>query len=202
MAILEQDLQAAHEHMDAGFQRHRFSRGDYRAMADAGILDDLRVELIEGDIFDMAPYGTSHAALTDIVAGKLREAFGTGFAVRSQVPIALGSDSKPSEPQPDIAVVVGTLRDYMGRKPVAADVRLLVEVADRSLKFDRGRKSALYATAGIPEYWIVNLVDNRLEVYREPAKSKYAVIIVYDLTDHVTPLFAPASFIAVRDCLP
>jgi len=122
--------------------------------------------------------------------------------VRSQVPVALGDEETPSEPQPDIAVVIGSWRDYGTRTPQAADIRLIVEVADSSLSFDRTVKASLYAVAGVPEYWIVNLVDKCLEVYRDPMNGAYSATSVHKSADHATPLHAPTASIAVADCLP
>jgi len=93
----------------------------------------------------------------------LRVAFGPGVVVRTQLPLALG---QYSEPEPDVAVVVGTARDFTDDHPTSA--LLVVEVADATLSFDRNAKASLYAAAGIPEYWIVNLVHRQLEMHREP----------------------------------
>ena len=202
MAVLEQEIRQAPELIVRSITRHLFSRADYHAMAFAGILTDQRVELIEGEIIDMSPIGLAHAALTDPLAELLRSAFGAGFTVRTQMPIALGDDRTPSEPQPDIAVVIGIWRDYIARHPQAQDIRLVVEVSDSSLNFDRKAKSALYAAARIPEYWIVNLVDNCLEVYRDPDKAAYGPVTVYKIGDHVNPLHAQTGRIAVTDFLP
>ena len=202
MAVLEQEMRQASELTVTRMTRHLFSREDYHALAAVGLLNDQRVELIEGEIIDMAPIGDWHAAVTHPMAVLLEELFGSGFSARNQVPIMVGGDRQPSEPQPDITVVVGAWRDYGARKPGPKDIVLVVEVADTSLEFDRNIKARLYAAAGIPEYWIVNLVDNCLEVHRNPANAAYGAVNIYKPTDRVTPLHAPGGSISVAEFLP
>ncbi len=134
----------------------------------------------------------------------LRAAFGSGWHVRSQGPIALDDES---EPEPDIAVVSGSRRDYAAAHPTQPV--LLVEVADSSLSFDRRRKGSLYARARVPEYWIVNLIDRVLEVHRNPQPAagavfgwRYAQIRRLSPDETVTPLGAPEARILVADLLP
>jgi Uma2 family endonuclease len=129
----------------------------------------------------------------------LREAFGSGHTVRTQAPISLGDDLKPSEPQPDITVAVGAWRDYAGRNPSPDDVKLIVEIADSSLQYDRSIKSALYASAGILEYWIVNLAEKSVEVYTGHSEQGYAALKTYTEGDTITPVLAPSAAIAVSD---
>jgi len=171
-------------------------------MASAGAFDSMRVELIEGVIIQMAPIGDTHAAVTHPLAVILEAAFGSGFTARNQAPIALGEDSKPSEPEPDVAIVSGNWRDYLSRKPGPQDIKLIVEIAESTLATDRSIKGALYASAGIPEYWIVNLVDIRLEVYRGPTSSGYALTQIYRSGETVELLLAPGKIVAVADFMP
>jgi Uma2 family endonuclease len=201
MSILEHDVRSA-DAMVTSLHRHLLSREQYYLLADAGAFGDARVELIEGEIVVMAPIGHPHAAVTHPLAVILGGAFGDGYTVRNQVPISLGESAKPSDPQPDLAVVVGHWRDYIGRNPIGADVKLVVEIADSSLSDDRKVKSALYAAAGIPEYWIVNLVDVQLEVYRQPEGEQYATVQILRPGDVASPLLSPQSTIAVEDFLP
>src|SRR5215470_6855850 len=142
----------------------RMTRARYDRLVDAGIFGpDDRVELLDGLLVAREPQGGPHATAVGLVAAALEKTFGRGFHVREEKPIAL---NKSSEPEPDVAVVPGGLRDYASGHP--SRPVLLVEVADSSLVLDRLRKGGLYARAGIVEYWIVNLVDQVLEVYREP----------------------------------
>jgi len=199
MAVLEHEVRSAEARL-TDLRRHLFTREEYYGLSE--ILANQRVELIEGQIIEMAPIGDFHAAVTHPLAVILEEAFGEGFSARNQVPIALGDDFKPSDPQPDVTIVAGTWRDYVGRHPGAADVKLIVEVADSSLKDDRGIKAKLYGSAGIPEYWIVNLVDQQVEVYREPCETGYESVTTYGVGDTIKPLSAPGTRVSVTDFLP
>jgi len=201
-AILEHEVRSTFESSVTGLHRHLFTRDEYYTMADAGLFRDKRVELIEGEIIEMAPIGDPHAAVTEPTYDILREAFGAGFSIRNQAPIAIGPDYKPSDPQPDVAVVVGTWRDYLSHKPGPDDIKLIVEVSDSSLKDDRTIKATLYASAGIVEYWIVNLVDSQLEVHRQPTETGYASVTIYRTTETVEPLFAPGKSVLVGNFIP
>ena len=199
MAILEHEVRSGRFH-SITLQRHLFTRDEYHALSD--ILRDRHVELLEGEIIEMAPIGPSHAAITQPLTDLIAKAFGPGFSVRSQTPVALGDERNASEPEPDVAVVAGSWRDYLSRQPGPADIKLIVEIADSSLSYDRTIKAALYATAGIPEYWIVNLLERQLEVYREPGEAGYAAVSNYLAGGSVEPLFAPGSNVVVTDFMP
>lgn len=167
-------------------------------MVDVGILGPSdRVELVEGEIVEMSPEKSRHAAAVDLALEALRRAFSAGVTVRVQHPLALSDES---EPEPDLAVVVGTPRDYLGGHPATA--LLVVEVSDTSLEYDRRRKALVYAGAGIGEYWIVNLVDLRLEVHRQPSLSGYREHLVLGRNNTVSPLAAPGALVQVADLLP
>jgi Uma2 family endonuclease len=183
----------------------RWTRDEYDRMIDAGIFaPDERVELIDGEILYVAPQKSPHATGICLVLEALRSAFGTGFRVRPQLPLAL---DPCSEPVPDIAVVPGIARDYRDQHPETAV--LIVEVADSSLAHDRSRKGSLYARACVADYWIVNLVDRCVEVYRDPGLSsealygwEYASVRRYRPEESVAPLAAPQSPVKVADLLP
>ena len=183
----------------------RWTRAEYERMIDAGIFDsEERAELIGGEVLVMTPQKSPHATAVSLTLEALRVAFGSGHHVRAQLPLALDPDS---EPEPDVAVVPGSPRDYRHAHPTTA--LLVVEVSDSTLALDRDRKGSLYARAGIVEYWIVNLVDGVLEVYRDPesvreARYGFAYRTVQRLggPDHLTPLAAPAAHIRVGDLLP
>jgi len=174
-------------------------------MAEAGIFaPGERVELIEGEIIAMTPQKGPHATAVSLVYESLRSAFKAGFYVRQQLPLTL---DPASEPEPDVAVVRGNPRDYVQDHPPTA--LLVIEVADATLEFDRGRKAGLYARAGIPDYWIVNLPDRVLEVYRDPgpladgpAEHGYRSIRRIGPPDSVAPLASPAAHVRVADLLP
>ena len=182
---------------------HRWTRDEYYTMAEAGLFRGNRVELIEGQVVEMSPMGSAHATAIVLAGNVLEDAFAHGYVVRWQMPLAL---SKHSEPEPDIAVVRGNVRDYAQQHPDTAV--LVVEVSDTSLGYDRTTKAALYAEAGIEEYWIVNLVEHQMEVCRQPQPApegygyRYADIVVLSSTERVTPHAAPSTSILVADLLP
>jgi len=167
-------------------------------MADAGILGPGdRVELIDGEVLAKAPQTPAHATAVQLAREALRVAFRDGFDVRSQIPIALDQDN---EPEPDIAVVAGSPRDYVDGHPSTA--LLIVEVAETSLGFDGGVKKALYARFGVPEYWIVDLLAHRAEVHRSPQDDGYRDQQVLTEADSIAPLARPITGVAVADLLP
>jgi Uma2 family endonuclease len=142
----------------------RWTQDEYERLADVGLLGpDEHVELIEGEIVEVPPQRSFHTVGIRLAEDKLRAVFGVGFDVRTQMPLTLGQHS---EPEPDVAVVVGSPRDYTQAHPSTAV--LVVEVSDTTLAYDRETKGSLYAAAGIPEYWLLNLVDRQLEIYRDP----------------------------------
>jgi Uma2 family endonuclease len=154
--------------------RHRFTVTDYHRMGEAGIFaEDDRVELIDGEVVQMTPIGSRHAGCVKRLNRLLGAAVGDRAVVAVQDPIALHPDS---EPQPDLALLRPRADFYGGGHPGPADVWLVVEVADRSLAFDRGVKVPLYARAGVPELWIVDLAGDGVETYRRPAGGRYAEV--------------------------
>jgi len=183
----------------------RFSRAEYLKMAEAGIFGPgERTELIEGEILKMAPQKSSHATAVMIVADALRSVFTRGYVVRTQVPLDL---NEISEPEPDVIVISGAQRDYKDAHPTTA--LLVVEVSDTTLAYDRNYKASLYAKSGIADYWSVNLVQRRLEVYRVPKPMAdllfeygYRQITYYAEDEEVAPLAAPQSAIVVAELLP
>lgn len=183
----------------------RWTRAEFERLADSGILrPNERVELIGGRIVEMSPQDPDHTTGIQLSDESLRRAFGSGFTIRTQVPLALSEDG---EPEPDVAVVPGSPRDYAAEHPTTA--LLVVEVARTSLAFDRGEKASLYASAGVPEYWIVNLVDRRLEVHREPVPvpgapfgHAYRTRTLLLPGESVQPLARPEASVAVADLLP
>lgn len=178
-------------------QPRRWTRQEYDRMVEAGIFGpEDRIELLDGEILEVTPQGTPHSVAIRLVEIALGPLAAGQFDVRGQMPIALDG---LSEPEPDVAVVRGGPRDYLDDHP-AAPV-LVVEVSATSLEHDRGRKLRAYARNGVPEYWIVNLPDHCLEVYREPAGDAYGSVQRLRSADEVQPLFAP-SMVSVADLLP
>jgi len=152
-------------------QQRRFTVDEYYRMAEAGVLaPNDRVELLDGRIYIMSPIGSEHAACVRRLTRLLIQGVGANALVSTQNPIRLG---EKSEPEPDLALLHPREDDYAARHPEPEDLFLVIEVADSSLEFDRTVKRPLYAQAGIPECWIVNLKKNRIEVHRSPADNGY-----------------------------
>jgi Uma2 family endonuclease len=169
-------------------------RREYDRMVALGLFDEERIELLHGALIEMSPQAASHADVTERLAMLLAAAAGAAARVRQHSPLALSDDS---EPEPDIAVVPPG--DYSREHPRTA--LLVVEVADSSLRKDRKIKAALYATCAVPEYWLVNLVDQVIEVHRVPSGGQYT-----DVTEHrgnasVSPLALPAVAVTVVQIL-
>ena len=185
-------------------QVHIWTRQEYNCMASIGLFDRRRVELIEGQVIDMAAIKSPHAVTVDLVDMALKVVFGPGYYIRQQKPFVI---SDISEPEPDVAVIKGDIRDFTDAHPTAAE--LIVEVADSSLSYDRTVKGSLYAKAGMAEYWIVNLVDQQLEVYSRPRPDtkadygfSYRVSDIYRPGQQITPLSASDKSVAIADILP
>ena len=146
--------------------KHRLTVADYHKMGEAGIfVGDARVELIDGELFDMPPIGSGHSGVVRILIHIFSRAVGVLALVDVQNPVVLGDDS---EPQPDIALLEPRDDFYTKSHPTPEDVLLLIEVADSSTYYDRSIKVPLYARYRIPEVWLIDLPHKRLEVYRNP----------------------------------
>jgi Uma2 family endonuclease len=170
--------------MTADFpRRYRITADEYFRMGDTGVLaPDARVELIEGELFEMAPIGTRHAAMVERLVDRLRRALADRAMVRTQEPSVVG---KYSVPQPDINVVVTRNDFYEHAHPEPRDVLLLVEVAESSLAFDRDVKTSLYARSGIREVWIVDLVGRRVLRSSSPENGVYAESVTLDVGESI-----------------
>ena len=180
----------------------RWSRIEYERLIDLGVFQPGDpIELIGGELLVAEPQGAPHYTSIQKTARVLERAFGPSWNVRTQGPMGLDEES---EPEPDVAVVTGEPEDYGRAHPSRAD--LVVEVSESSLAFDRGHKGSVYARAGIADYWVVNLVDRILEVYRDPAPdavapfgARYATREVLDPSRQISPLEASHARIHVRD---
>ena len=166
------------------YQRHRLTVRDYQRMGEAGIFhEDDRVELIEGEIVDMAPIGSGHSGQVNRLSNILKLAVGERAIVAVQNPIVLGDHSSP---QPDIALLRPQADYYAAAHPQARDVLLIVEVADSSLDYDREVKLPLYARHGIPEVWLVDVGGRRLTRYRLPSPQGYLEALEPDMLTTIT----------------
>jgi len=186
-------------------RRRRWTVAEYERMAEVGLLGpEERVELIDGEIVERAPQKSRHFTGGALAYRSLQRVFGEAYSVRQQGPLDLGAATRP---EPDLAVVSGSIEDYAESHPHAAV--LIVEVSDTTLQYDRGAKASLYAKAGVLDYWIVDLVNGRLEVRRDPVPAegepfgyRYATLTVHEPSDSVSPLAALDAQIAVSDLLP
>jgi Uma2 family endonuclease len=153
------------------YQRHRLTVGDYHRLGKAGIFsEDDRVELIEGELIDMAPIGSEHAAVVKRLVRLFDRVIGEQAIVSAQDPVRL---SNFSEPEPDIALLRYREDFYRHAHPRPDDVLLIVEVADTTLRYDCEVKLPLYGRHGIPEVWIVDLENRCLHLFREPVEGGY-----------------------------
>jgi Uma2 family endonuclease len=146
------------------------------------------VELLRGEVYQMSPIGPKHVHKVAQLDARLQETLRGKAVVLVQSPLRLSEDS---EPEPDLLVLKPPLERYQDRLPTPEDVLLLVEVADTSLEFDREAKLPLYAEAGIPEVWLVNLKENLLEVYRDPRGGRYREIRLLSPEEEVSPTLLP-----------
>jgi Uma2 family endonuclease len=166
--------------------RHKLSVDDYHKLGEAGVLDeDSRVELIEGELIDMAPIGVPHMTAVNRLNRLFVQAVGDLGVVSIQNPVSLPPHS---EPQPDIAVLRSGVDRPGASLPGPADVLLLIEVADTTLAYDRGTRLPLYARAGVVECWIVNLQARCVEVYRKATPQGYSETTEFRAGDVVSPV--------------
>jgi Uma2 family endonuclease len=176
MATLPADLVAV--------SRHRLTVADFRRMGEVGILGpDDRVELIAGEIIDMSPIGSLHAALVARLASTLGQRVGETAIIWTQNPLALDDTSQP---QPDLTLLRPRADFYAAAHPGPADVLLVIEVADTTLAFDLDVKVPLYAAAGVPEAWVIEAASRRTHVFRRPDGGRYVEHHVVEADGEVT----------------
>ncbi len=178
--------------------RKRWTRAEYRRLTEDGYLQDGKVELINGEIWNKTPQGRRHIATVMWVLSALTPVFGFD-RLQSQSSLPLSEDS---DPEPDLAVLGQSLEQYIEVDPAPADTLLVVEAANTSLCADLVIKQVMYAQSGIPEYWVVDIPNRRLHVFREPAADGYARETVLTTGDEVRPLAAPDAPVRVADLLP
>ncbi|OJJ19096.1 hypothetical protein BKI52_19975 [marine bacterium AO1-C] len=177
--------------MTVKLQKRLINVDEYHLMGEVGILKEKGIELIEGEIIKMSPTGSNHSACVSVLIDLLTEArllskLKKDIIIRVQDPIMLDDFS---EPEPDI-VIVKYLSDYYRQKlPQSKDVLLLIEVSDSTLGTDREIKAPLYAKASVPEYWIVNIEAQQIEVYYAPASGAYQQKKVFGINDELKAQF-------------
>lgn len=190
----------------AGPTPHRWTIAEYRQLDRTGLFRDKKTMLLYGEFYAMTLPNPPHDLGLGLVDDWLRTVFATGHHVRNQMGFDIGTDSDPG---PDLAVVVGSRRDLAGCTPTTAV--LVVEVAASSLAVDTTTKAELYATAGVPEYWVLDVDNKQLHVFRDPqplplptelAATAYRTRLTLGSADHVSPLAASHASVLVGDLLP
>lgn len=167
-------------------RRHRWTTAEYRKLIEAGVFtEDDRIELIEGELIEMAPIGEEHAGQVNLLGNEFSYRLYGRVVVAVQNPITLG---EYSDPQPDIALLRWRADFYRRRRPEPEDILLIVEVSETSVRYDREVKLPLYARHGIPECWLVDLRKPCLEIHRDPTAEGYR-----EVTTHRTGTVAPAD---------
>ena len=175
--------------------RRKLSADQFERMGQTGILGpDARVELIEGELIEMAPIGSRHAAAVGFLSMHFARAVGAAALVHTQNPLRLSDDS---EPQPDLMLLRPKADRYRSAHPRSEDVLLLIEVAETTLVFDRETKLPLYAKEGIPEVWILDIDTEQLEIYREPSAGGYRRKLERREADSIAPVALPAAALQV-----
>jgi Uma2 family endonuclease len=180
----------------------RISVPEYERIIATGVFDGKnkrRIELIRGELREMTPIGSTHAMILNRLNHWSFEIGASEQAwIRVQDPVAF----LPIETEPEPDLVWAVLKDYTDRNPEAADVLLLVEVADSSLRYDRGEKSEIYAAAGIKEYWLVDVNGHAIEVMRDPHDGQYRCRKTYGAGETVSPLALPRAELNVDSLFP
>ena len=192
----------------AGPRPWRITRDEYYRLGELGFFDGKRVELIRGEVIEMSPINIAHARGVGFASDALTLVFALGCYINVQQPFSVPSAAPGTEPQPDVAVLRGSRRTAGGHPTQAV---LLVEVADSTLFYDTTTKAELYATAGVPEYWVLDLNGRTLHVFRDPqplplppelSATAYRTHDTFGPGETVSPLAAPAATVRVADLLP
>jgi Uma2 family endonuclease len=180
-------------------ERWKFTVDEFQRMGEVGLLtEDDRVELIDGELIRMNPIGSGHGGHVKLLISLLTGLFGRRVVVSAQDPLQI----RPrGQPQPDVMLLRPRADFYTTSHPVAADVLLLIEVADSSLDYDLVTKAAIYAQAGIDDYWVLNLLDKRLIVMRQPADGSYRSVQTLTREDSLSPLAFSDVTISVGEIL-
>ena len=165
----------------------RFSVAEYHTLFESGgLTTEYSLELIEGLLIEKMPIYPPHSFTTDVTRDFVTLLLPKGYFAKSQAPITLAD----SEPEPDGLIVRGNYRDFAATHPTATDTPLVIEVSDSSLRFDQQDKKRVYARAGIPIYWIINLIDRQVEIYSDP------------ITDHEPPTYRQQTIYTEKDQFP
>lgn len=193
---------------NAGPRPFRFTREQYYKLGELGFFDGKRVELLFGEIVEMSLVNWPHHIGIALVSEALARVFATGHFIDVQQSFPIPASHFALAPQPDVAVIPGSPRDYNDHPTSAA---LIVEVSDSTLAYDTTTKAEMYATAAVPEYWVLDVTGRQLHVFRDPqpmplpkdlATTAYRTHLTLGPTDRVAPLAAPTASMLVADLLP
>ncbi len=183
------------EHSDE--PRKRWTRAEYRKLGEDGFLSDGKYELVLGEIWKKQDKSRKHVFVVMSLLRTLGAVFGF-YHIQSQASLPVGDD----EPEPDAAVLAQTLEHYLEIEPTEKDTLLVAEASDSTLRPDLARKVRQYGSVGIPEYWVVDIPNRLLHVFRSPTKTGYADKTILTIDDEVRPLAALDSAVRVADLLP
>lgn len=190
--VLEKPLPAPEE------PRKRWTRTEYRRLIEMDILEDGKVELVNGEIWEKMGQGRRHIAVVTRIFKVLGFIFGFDrLQSQSSLPV-----SEYGDPEPDLALLAQEMDQYLDEEPTPADMLLVVEASDSTLAADLTGKARQYGSAGIPEYWVVDIPNRLLHVFREPGADGYATETILTPHDEVRPLAAPDAPVRVADLLP
>jgi Uma2 family endonuclease len=182
--------------------RKRWTRAECATLEASGLLDQQKLELVEGELISKMGKNRPHVNTLTLMIGWLMQTFGLLF-VNPEAPIDVAPEDNPTnEPEPDIIVLKRELSHFRSANPKPEDLHLVVEIADTSVRFDLTTKAALYARAGITEYWVLDVAGRRLLVHREPKSGSYASVVAYSEEESVAPLAAPQKNFRVADAFP
>jgi Uma2 family endonuclease len=182
--------------------RKHWTRAECAVLEASGLWEQQKLELVEGELISKMGKNRPHVNSLTLVMTWLAEIFGARF-VNPEAPIDVAPGDNPTnEPEPDIIVLKRELSHFPSANPRPEDLRLVVEIADSSLNFDLSTKAALYARAGIAEYWVLDVMGRRLLVHRDARANGYASINAYGEDESVAPLSAPQAEFRVADAFP
>ena len=181
--------------------RRKLTRQDCRALAEAGLLEGERFELIDGELIRKMPKSRLHSLVLLRLVACLRNIFGQ-WHVEQEVSINLSAVlDATNEPEPDAIVLKRPSADFPQDNPGPADILLVAEVSVTTREYDLGAKAALYASAGIEEYWVLDLPESRIVVHRHPEGDRYSSIVAYAIDEPVSPVAAKSASIQIQDLL-
>jgi Uma2 family endonuclease len=177
--------------------RKIWTRADTRLLVELGFPNAEKLELIDGEIIQKTGKNPRHMLWQNLILGWLHAIFGSEY-VQGEPSIYVSAEDVPTnEPEPDLIVTTKSIREYKDNV-TPADIRLIIEVADTTLRFDLGKKARLYARAGIVEYWVVDIPNSLVHVHRVPVQDAYTSLVKYNFGENITPLADPKAIICLE----